>query len=142
MQPQHRSYLISTESTIRTHLAEIRRLITTGASPGGSQGKPLPVEQCDQLLTALDRLESSLTEVIRNLVPDSEDARSKSLDGGNTRMWASLLLQTVAELIRELSPEVIAGRYGAITPVVETSLTQAVTRLLGETESALELLRC
>ena len=140
MQTQHRLHLTSTESTIRQHLAEIRKVVTTGESPGGGRSIPLPVCQRDQLLAVLDDLEASLRQMMQLLALDGEDADSKGHDRGGTQMWASLLLRTVAELVRELSPEVMARQYGGLDPCAAAALRETVPRLLQEVERGLGVL--
>jgi len=140
MRTQHRLHLTSTESTIRQHLAEIRKVVTTGESPGGGRSIPLPVCQRDQLLAVLDDLEASLRQMMQLLALDGEDADSKGHDHGGTQMWASLLLRTVAELMRDLSPEVMERHYGVLDPSAAATLQQAVPHLLQEVERGLDVL--
>jgi hypothetical protein len=140
MQPRHRSHLLSTQSTIREHLAAIRQVVTTGESPGGGRSAPLPPNQQEPLLAVLDGLEASLEEVVQTLAPQGAGARGEPRDAAGARMWASILLRTVAELIRDLSPEVMGLRYGAADPAAAAALREAVPRLLREVERGLHLL--
>ena len=141
MQAQHRSHLISTHSTIREHLAGIRKVVTTGESPGGGRSVPLPVRQREQVLAMLNNLEASLTGMVQLLVPDIAEAEGERQDAGGARMWASILLRTIAELVRDLSPEVMSQRYGTIGPAAAETLREGVPPLLDEIERGLALLQ-
>jgi hypothetical protein len=140
MQPRHRSHLRSTQSTIREHLAAIRKVVTTGESPGGGRSAPLPAAQREPLLAALDGLEASLAEVMQALAPERAGAGVERHDAAGARMWASILLRTVAELVRDLSPEAMERRYGVVAPAAAAALREAVPRLLREVERGLDLL--
>jgi hypothetical protein len=140
MQPQHRSHLLSTESTIREHLAAIRKVATTGESPGGGRSDPLPAGQEEPLLAALGDVEASLCEVVQALAPERINVKGEQRGAGGARMWASILLRTVADLVGDLDPEVMARRYGAVEPAAAAVLREAVPRLRGDLERALQLL--
>jgi hypothetical protein len=140
MQPRHRSHLRSTQSTIREHLAAIRQVVTSGESPGGGRSAPLPPNQREPLLAVLDRLEASLAEVMQALAPERTRASGEPREAAGARMWASILLRTVAELVRDLSPEVMGRRYGAADPAAAAALREAVPRLLREIGHGLDLL--
>jgi hypothetical protein len=141
MQSQHRSHLLSTESTIREHLAAIRKVVTTGESPGGGRSRPLAVTQREPLLAALEGVEASLAGLVRGLLPEASRDGVGSQGAGGARVWASILLRTVADLVRDLSPEVMERRYGRVDPAAATTLGEGVPRLPDEIERGLALLR-
>jgi hypothetical protein len=140
MHPQHRSHLLSTQSTIREHLAAIRKVATTGVSPGGGRSAPLPVATRAQLLEVLDRLEASLSEIVQVLALERTPRGDECQDAGGARMWTAVLLRTVAELVGDLDPEVMQRRYGSTSPAAARALREAVPHLLAEVERGVALL--
>lgn len=139
MQAHYRSHLLATESALREHLAEIRKVVTTGESPGGGRSQPLPERQRAQLLAILEGLETSLTALMRRLGLD-RDSEGTNPRAGSARMWASLLLRTMAELLRDLRPEVMERRYGAADPAVAETLRETLPGLAAEIARGIDLL--
>ena len=141
MQTQHHAHLRSTESTIREHLAAIRKVAMTGESPGGARGRPLPDYPRDELLTVLEGVEAGLSDLVRLLVPEDPGIGGEDRDTGGSWMWVAILLRTVAELVRDLSPELMARRYGALDSASVAVLRERIPRLLHEIDRGAGLLR-
>jgi hypothetical protein len=138
VQPQHRAHLLSTRSTIQEHLAAIRKVATTGDSPGGARSEPLPAGQRDELLAVLGRVEASLTALLQGLAPEAAESEG-ARDAGGARLWTAILLRTVAELVADLDPEVMERRYGPADPATAAVLREAVPRLCRDLDRALRI---
>ena len=112
MLSQHITHLLSTYTTALQHLAEIRQVITAGKSPAGGRLTPFPQPLRDDLLALLDKAAEGLEEAVRALVPDFESATGEAGGQGATRMWASILLRTVEELVKDIQPNIMGRNYG------------------------------
>jgi ElaB/YqjD/DUF883 family membrane-anchored ribosome-binding protein len=129
---QHQSHLVSTYTTVLQHFQEIRQA-AAGRSPGGGRVTPLPKPAQEALSSDLDQIAARLEQIVSSLAPDWR----RSAQGGGpgaTRMWISVLLRTVEELIEDLLPDRMSKRYGALAP-------EEAERLARQAEQVLALLR-
>jgi len=129
MLPHHKSHLFSTYTTVLQHLSDVRQA-AGGKSPTGEPLVPLPADERKQLIPALDAIGARLGEVISQFA--GEHARFALKGGGVsvTRMWVSILLRTVEELIADLQPARMQRRYGGMERSEATELHEHVEELL------------
>ena len=137
---QHKSHLFSTYATILQHLAEIRQVVTTGKSPAGARVKPLPEPLRDKLLALLDRAAADLEEAVSTFVPDFERATAEVGGVAATRMWASILLRTVEELVENIHPKEMSRHYGEIGKEEASLLREKVEPVLASIRNGMKLL--
>jgi len=137
---QHKSHLFSTYTTVLQHLAEIGQVVTTGKSPAGGQLKPLPEPLRDKLLALLDRVGADLEEAVRTFVPDFERATAEVGGVAATRMWASILLSTVEELVEGIYPKEMSRHYGEIGEKDAELLREKVEPVLASIRNGMKLL--
>jgi hypothetical protein len=129
---QHQSHLVSTYTTVLQHFQEIRQA-AAGRSPGGGRVTPLPKPAQEALSADLDQIAARLEQIVSSLAPDWR--RSARGGGpGATRMWISVLLRTVEELVEDLLPDRMSKRYGVLAP-------EEAERLARQAEQVLALLR-
>lgn len=138
MDQQHRSHLVSLYTTILDHLEEIRRLATTGRTPGGAQVTPLAEPKRAELLALLERLEQGLGELIRRHVPDYR--RPAPRGAAATRMWLGALMREVEGLLAEAAPGPMGRRYGELPAAEQATLQADVDTLLTELRQGLQQL--
>ena len=131
MLDQHKSHLVSTYTTVVQHLQEIRQA-AAGRPPGGGRTAPLPKPAQERLSASLDGIARRLERIVSSSVPDWR----QSAEGGGlgaTRMWISVLLGTVEELVEDLLPDRMTRRYGALarqdTEGLERELKQVLESL-------------
>jgi len=137
---QHKSHLFSTYTTVLQHLAEIRQVVTAGKSPTGARVKPLPEPLRDKLLALLDSAAADLEEAVRTFVPDFERATTEVGGVAATRMWASILLRTVEELVEDIYPREMSRHYGEIGEEDADLLREKVEPVLANIRNGMELL--
>jgi len=137
---QHKSHLFSTYTTILQHLAEIRQVMTAVKSPAGARVKPLPEPLRDKLLAVLDSAAADLEEVVRTFVPDFERATTEVGGIAATRMWASILLRTVEELVEDIHPKEMGRHYGEIGEEEADLLREKVEPVLARIRKGMKLL--
>ena len=137
MLDQHRTHLISTYQTVLQHLTDIRELAVTGKTPGGGKVTPLPEPLRGELLAALSEVAARLEEVVRSFAPGHERALAQPGGPAATRMWISILLRTVEELIQDNRPARMARRYGRLTEEETHALEERVQNALAALRTAL-----
>jgi len=137
----HKSHLFSTYTTIVQHLVEIRQVVTAGKSPTGARVKPLPEPLRDKLLALLDSAAADLEEAVRTFVPDFERATTEVGDVAATRMWASILLRTVEELVEDIHPKELSRHYGEIGEEEADLLQEKVEPVLASIRNGMKLLK-
>jgi len=137
---QHKSHLFSTYTTILQHLAEIRQVVTAGKSPTGARVKPLPEPLRDKLLALLDGAAADLEKAVRTFVPDFERATTEVGSLAATRMWASILLRTVEELVEDIHPKEMSRHYGEIGEEEADLLREKVEPVLASIRKGMKLL--
>ncbi len=140
MLAQHKSHIVSTCSTAAQHLDEIRQLATTGKTPGGGHVAPLADQLREPLLAELDVVEAGIDALARSLIPDQGRTGPDTTESGAALMWLSILLRTVEELVRDLSPERVGRCYGALSPAESRRLQSCVDEVLGGLRAAMQLL--
>ena len=122
------------------HLAEIRQVVTTGRTPGGARVAPLPEPSRQQLLASLDRVAAGLEDIAKSFVPAWDGAAEETGGVAATRMWASILLLTIEELVEDLNPDKIGARYGTITEEESRALQGKAESVLAAVRQAMRLL--
>lgn len=137
---QHRSHLFSTYTTVLQHLAEIRQVVRTGKTPAGGHVRPLPEALRGKLLALLDRVATDLEEAVRTFVPDFERATAEVGGVAATRMWASILLRTLEELVEALHPKEMSRHYGEIGEEEANLLREKVEPVLASIRKGMKLL--
>jgi hypothetical protein len=137
---QHKSHLFSTYTTVLQHLAEIRQVVTAGKTPAGGRVKPLPEPLRHKLLALLDRVAADLEEAVKTFVPDFERAATEVGGMAATRMWASILLRTVEELVEDIHPKEMSRHYGEIAEQEANLLREKVELVLASIRSTMKLL--
>jgi hypothetical protein len=140
MLTQHRSHLFSTYTTILQHLAEIRQVVTAGKTPAGARVQPLPEPLRGKLLALLDSAAAGLEEAVKAFVPDFERATTEVGGVAATRMWASILLRTVEELVEDIHPKEMSRHYGEIGEGEAELLREKVEPVLATIRRGMKLL--
>ena len=135
MDPQHRDHLVSLYTTVLDHLEEIRRLATTGRTPGGARVAPLPEAKRAELLALLERLEQGLGELMRRHVPDYRQPAPRG--AATARMWLGALLREVEGLVADADPGRMSRRYGELPAAEQETLQADVDDLLAELRQGL-----
>ena len=138
MKQHHRSHLISTYTTALQHLDEIRQAAVAGKSPGGGLLTPLPEPLRDRLVAGLDAIAAGLEEVVRAFVPDGQRAAAEPAGPAATRMWISILLRTVEELVHDLLPARMSRKYGALEAAEAAQLEARVESVLASVRAAMQ----
>jgi hypothetical protein len=133
MQERHKSHLISTYTTVLQHLSEISSA-AAGKSPGGLTLPALPEAERERLAAGLDAIARQMKDTVEALAGGRESAAPGAASVGATRMWVNVLLRTVEELIRDLSPARTEKRYGAMPPA-------EAKRLLRDVEAMVSMVR-
>jgi len=114
MLDRHKNHLVSTYTTVLQHLVDLRQMITTGKTPGGGRVAPLPEPLRSEMLGQFDAISAALDDLVRTFVPDWESMSSETGGLAATRMWLSILLRTVDELIQDIRPERMGKQYGSV----------------------------
>ncbi len=140
MLDRHRSHLVSTYTTVLQHLGEIRQAITAGKSPGGARLTPLPEPLRDHLVDCIERIASGLEELVHHFVPAWEHTAAETGGLPATKMWTSILLRTVEELVEDLEPKRMQKHYGKVDESDAETLHQRVERVLTTIREAIDLL--
>jgi hypothetical protein len=134
MLEQHESHIVSTYTTALQHLAEIRQVVTTGETPAGGRVAPWPEPERERLVASVDAVAAGLEAIVRSFAPHWEDMGRRTGGLAATRMWVSILLRTVEELVEEIRPARMSRRYGALGAA-------DVQRLGGQVEGVISSLR-
>ncbi len=137
MQEQHRTHIVSTWSTVGQRLEEVRQVITRGRTPGGTAVAPLPEAVQEELTAALDRFEAQLREFVRQHAPSDAPPGETAADWGAARMWVSVLLRTIQELVEDLLPRRMGRRYGTLPPERAKDVEQSVEAMLDSLRQAI-----
>jgi len=134
---RHRSHIVSTYTTVLQHLADARQMITTGKSPGGGRVAPLPDPLQGEMLARFDAISAALGNLVHAFVPNWESMSGEVGGPAATRMWLSILLRTVDELVRDLCAERMGKHYGAVDAEEAGALGEAVEAVLVAVRDAL-----
>jgi len=140
MLDHHRSHLVSTYTTVLQHLGEIRQAITAGKSPGGALLTPFPEPLRDQLLDRIDRIAAGIEDLVRHFVPEWERTAAETGGLAATKMWTSILLRTVEELVADLEPKRMGKRYGDVGKSDSEMLRQRIDGVLTTIREGMDLL--
>jgi hypothetical protein len=140
MRQQHKTHLVSTYATVLQHLEEVRQAVVAGKSPGGGRLTPLSPPARDPLIDSLDAIAARLEDAVRAFTPDLEDALGRTGGEAATRMWVSILLRTIRELVEDLQPARISRRYGDLSSADSRRLDAGVQQVLSEIDRSLSLL--
>ncbi len=137
MRDQHRTHIVSTWSTVGQRLDEVRQVITRGRTPGGTAVAPLPKPVQDELLQVLDEFEGRLKKFVHQYAPSHPSSGEQPADWGAARMWVSVLLRTIQELIEDLLPQRMGKRYGALPPERAKDVERSVEAMLDSLRRAI-----
>jgi len=140
MLDRHRSHLVSTYTTVLQHLGEIRQAITAGKSPGGALLTPLAEPLRDQLVDRIDRIAAGLEELVRHFVPEWDRTAAETGGLAATKMWTSILLRTVEELVEDLRPDRMGKHYGEVGQHEAEVLRGKVQEVLATVREGIDLL--
>jgi len=129
MLQQHASHMISTYTTVLQHLSEIRQA-AAGKSPAGAALVPLPEPERARLAEMLDTLAARLQRLVRAFIGADHGAEAEAQGPSATRMWISILMCTVEELVSDLHPATMQRRYGEMDRAEADRLRAEVEALL------------
>ena len=139
MLQQHKTRLISTHLAIVQHLAEIRQVAALGKSPSGSRLAPLPEPAGTELLSALDTIAAQMEELVSLFAADFRQSAQGPPGLPATKMWLSILLRTVEDLISDLSPDRMSSQYGEIEAREAVALQQKLEEIMASYRAALAI---
>jgi len=137
MLDRHRSHIVSTYTTVLQHLADARQIITTGKTPGGGQVAPLPEPLRSEMLGRLDAISAALGSLVCGYVPNWESMSGEVGGPAATRMWLSILLRTVDELVQDIGPERMGKHYGSVGVGEAGALGESAEAVLAAVRDAL-----
>ena len=140
MKDQHRVHLLATYDTLCKYVADMRAAAVEGRSPSGMGPPLMPMSEARnaELMGCLERLLQAAEKAAQRYC--AEELRGRRRQGpAATRMWVSILLRTLEDVVRDLAPEHLEGKFGALSAQERSFFSALVSQMRLEIEHAKRL---
>jgi hypothetical protein len=143
MESQHRSRIISTFINVSRCIQEMEEIAIEGkSSSGGGQAlSPLPIEWWKRIRVHLDCVLCECESLAESLSPVELNEHRTRAGISSTLIWLSVILGRVEEALRDICPETMEPKFGAISGEARETLTQGTTHALSAAFEARQALQ-
>ena len=134
---RHKNHLISGYLTLQEQIKDIRDTICGGIPPAGAHNSltPLSKDTQNSVIAHLDRVNELFGQLAQKYVANElEKAINKKESASVTKMWASMQLRQLQEIISDMHPEVFEKKYGILESEEREYLKEIIDKILQELE--------
>ena len=136
MDLKHKNHLLSSQMMLKEHIKQIRDIVCEGHPPTGSGSSltPLPPTVQSEITGRLEKISHLLDQVGQKYVRAELEKVGRRQPMSATKMWASMQLMRLREIVTDLAPDVFEKKYGPLAPEEKKYLEKVVDEILQEIE--------